>query len=55
MNPHGLTQDAHYVTAYDMYLIFNEAIKYDEFIYYSIYWNINSRFCIKCEKKDGNM
>lgn len=32
MNPHGLTQDAHYVTAYDMYLIFNEAIKYDEFI-----------------------
>ena len=24
--------NAHYVTAYDMYLIFNEAIKYDEFI-----------------------
>ncbi|MCR5655021.1 MAG: D-alanyl-D-alanine carboxypeptidase [Lachnospiraceae bacterium] len=32
MNPHGLTADDHYVTAYDMYLIFNEAIKYDEFL-----------------------
>lgn len=30
-NPHGLTQDNHYVTAYDLYLIFKEAIKYDEF------------------------
>ena len=29
MNPHGLTADDHYVTAYDMYLIFNEALKYD--------------------------
>lgn len=28
-NPHGLTADSHYVTAYDMYLIFNEALKYD--------------------------
>lgn len=31
MNPHGLTQDNHYVTAYDMYLIFNEALEYDLF------------------------
>lgn len=31
VNPHGLTDDNHYVTAYDMYLIFNEAIKYDLF------------------------
>ncbi len=31
MNPHGLTEDDHYVTPYDMYLIFNEAMKYDEF------------------------
>ncbi len=31
MNPHGLTQDDHYVTAYDMYLIFKEAMKYDTF------------------------
>ena len=30
-NAHGLTQDNHYTTAYDMYLIFNEALKYDIF------------------------
>lgn len=29
VNPHGLTAEDHYVTAYDMYLIFNEAIKYE--------------------------
>ncbi len=29
VNPHGLTAENHYVTAYDMYLIFNEAVKYD--------------------------
>ena len=29
VNPHGLTADNHYVTAYDMYLIFNEALQYD--------------------------
>jgi len=31
LNPHGLTQEGHYTTAYDLYLIFNEAIKYDIF------------------------
>lgn len=31
VNPHGLQDDNHYVTAYDLYLIFNEAIKYDLF------------------------
>lgn len=31
LNPHGLTEEGHYVTAYDMYLIFNEATKYDTF------------------------
>lgn len=31
MNPHGLTQEGHYTTAYDLYLIFNEAIKYEVF------------------------
>jgi len=31
VNPHGLSDDNHYVTAYDIYLIFNEAIKYDLF------------------------
>jgi D-alanyl-D-alanine carboxypeptidase len=30
-NPHGLTDPEHYTTAYDLYLIFNEAIKYDTF------------------------
>lgn len=30
-NPHGLTQEDHYTTAYDLYLIFNEAIKYETF------------------------
>lgn len=29
VNPHGLHDDEHYVTAYDMYLIVNEAYKYD--------------------------
>ena len=31
VNPHGLTADKHYTTAYDLYLIFNEAIKYETF------------------------
>lgn len=30
-NPHGLTEEGHYTTAYDLYLIFNEAIKYEVF------------------------
>lgn len=30
-NPHGLTDEEHYTTVYDMYLIFNEAIKHEEF------------------------
>jgi serine-type D-Ala-D-Ala carboxypeptidase (penicillin-binding protein 5/6) len=30
-NPHGLTDDSHYMTAYDLYLIFHEAMKYDTF------------------------
>ncbi len=31
VNPHGLHDDEHYTTAYDLYLIFQEALKYDEF------------------------
>ena len=31
VNPHGLSDDNHYTTAYDLYLIFNEAIKYEAF------------------------
>ena len=30
-NPHGLTDENHYTTAYDLYLIFQEAMKYPEF------------------------
>ena len=30
-NPHGLTADGHYSCAYDMYLIFQEVMKYQEF------------------------
>ena len=30
-NPNGLTDEGHYITVYDMYLIFNEACKYDLF------------------------
>lgn len=32
MNPHGLSNPEHYTTAYDLYLIFNECIKYEEFV-----------------------
>lgn len=31
VNPHGLTDEEHYTTVYDLYLIFNEAIKHDRF------------------------
>lgn len=30
-NPHGLNSDDHYTTVYDLYLIFNEAMKNDKF------------------------
>lgn len=30
-NPHGLTDPDHYTTAYDLYLIFQECLKYPEF------------------------
>lgn len=32
VNPHGLHDDNHYTTAYDMYLIFNEAIRHEEIV-----------------------
>ena len=31
MNPHGLTNEDHYTSVYDIYLIFQEALKYDVF------------------------
>jgi D-alanyl-D-alanine carboxypeptidase len=32
VNPHGLHDDNHYTTAYDLYLIFHALIKYDKFV-----------------------
>lgn len=32
LNPHGLTQENHYTTAYDLYLMLNEAMKQEEFL-----------------------
>ncbi|WFR54751.1 D-alanyl-D-alanine carboxypeptidase [Anaerocolumna sp. AGMB13025] len=32
VNPHGLHDDNHYTTAYDLYLIFNALLKYDKFV-----------------------
>ena len=32
VNPHGLTEEGQYTTGYDMYLILNEAIKYEKFM-----------------------
>lgn len=47
-NPNGLTEEGHYVTAYDMYLIFQEALKYELFtqiiqmpVYNTVYKNRN--------------
>lgn len=31
VNPHGLSDDDHYTTVYDLYLIFNKAIEYESF------------------------
>ncbi len=46
VNPHGLTDSDHYTCVYDLYLIFNEAMKYDVFMdmisrknYYAEYTN----------------
>lgn len=45
-NPHGLSEDSHYTTAYDLYLITNEAIKFELFNeivlspdYHSVYYD----------------
>lgn len=47
-NPNGLTEDGHYVTTYDLYLIFQEALKYDLFnriiqmtSYNTVYTDVN--------------
>lgn len=48
-NPHGLSDESHYTTAYDLYLIFNEAMKYEEFneiiqmsSYSTVYYDSNN-------------
>lgn len=50
MNPHGLPDDEHYTTIYDMYLVFNEALKYDTFneiihmsSYQTVYYDANGK------------
>ena len=50
VNPHGLTNPNHYTTVYDLYLICNEAVKYDKFIevihtplYNSVYHDKNGK------------
>ncbi|MCR5254374.1 MAG: serine hydrolase [Acetatifactor sp.] len=49
-NPNGLTDENHYTTAYDLYLIFNEALKYEEFkeiipmtSYETVYYDQNGK------------
>ena len=32
VNPHGLHEDDHYTTAYDLYLLFNAADQNDHFV-----------------------
>lgn len=48
VNPHGLQDENHYTTAYDMYLIFHEALKNNDFrdmisrhSYYASFTNVN--------------
>lgn len=50
MNPHGLTQEEHYTTAYDLYLIFNEAVKNEKILeviqksnYETVYYDKNGK------------
>lgn len=57
MNPHGLNDPDHYTTAYDLYLIFNEALKYPVFrqivgttAYTANYHNKNSELVSKTWK-----
>ncbi len=63
MNPHGLDQDNHYTTAYDLYLLFNEAIKNPQFIEAIGCKEYNSTFnrstdygdyIIECSYSNGN-
>lgn len=53
MNPHGLQDENHYTTAYDIYLMFREALKYDVFQeiiseseYYCVFIRDNDKYGI---------
>lgn len=53
MNPHGLQDDNHYTTVYDIYLIFQEALKYEVFTeilseseYYCVFIRDNDKYGI---------
>jgi D-alanyl-D-alanine carboxypeptidase len=49
VNPHGLHDDNHYTTAYDIYLFFNEALKQKKFVEI-----INTpSYTVKYKDKDG--
>lgn len=50
VNAHGLHDDNHYTTAYDLYLIFNKLVTYDKFIDIITSKDVN----ITYEDKDGN-
>lgn len=50
VNSHGLHDDNHYSTAYDMYLLFNELIQYDAFINIITQDSYSATF----KDKDGN-
>lgn len=59
-NPHGLTDEGHYTNAYDLYLIFNECIKYEEFTdiismseYETTYTHNNASKDIKVKNTNG--
>jgi len=48
VNPHGLHNEDHYTTAYDLYLIFQEALKYPEFR------EVTKTTVYAADYKDGN-
>ncbi len=50
VNPHGLHDENHYTTAYDLYLIFQEALKYPEFREVTK----TTAFIANYKDKDGN-
>ena len=50
MNPHGLSDDNHYTTAYDIYLIMNRLLDYEQFTQIIS----TSSYTAECTDADGN-